>query len=410
MVHNSAVVQTDVLANEANNLRQVLKPKRIDNLHISPFNSDGWNPKYVVKDPTGEFYISTGKGGVTLLELLDGRHTINQLQQLLLKEHRMNFSLSKIESFVDMCNRSNLLEAGSWVEVTPEERKKAKKKRLGRRLGFYKQLISGERLLNWLMTHKGWWYNPGTAVFAIVFILIGLAFALFPPEQGGFAAPINQIGMNPSDLYLTLLPLIFLIEISFHELAHSLACRVFGAQAGGFGFGLIWGIVPVFYTKTTDAYTIDNKYKRMMVSAAGPLVDLIFLGIFGLIVWLTPTGALIHRLALGYTAFPLSVILINLNPFLIRMDGYWILSDYLELPNLRRSAIRYLSTTVRHWLGIAPNADPLAEPLTDSRRHRLIYSLYGLIAIIWTVTFVSLFVYAIGQSLVELIVQLAGIG
>ncbi|MCA9958575.1 MAG: hypothetical protein KC443_06050 [Anaerolineales bacterium] len=409
MVHNTAIAQPEMLIQETD-MRQTLKPKRIENLHISPFNSDGWNPRYVVKDPTGEFYISTGKGGITLLEMLDGQHTLDELQQKLLTEHRMNFTLPKIESFVDMCNRSNLLEVGSWVEVTAEERKKAKKKRMGGRLGFYKQLIGGERLLNWLMTHQGWWYNRVTAVFALIFIFIGLGFAIFPPEQGGFAAPINQIGMNPADLYLTLLPLIFLVEISFHELAHSLACRVFGAQAGGFGFGLVWGVVPVFYTKTTDAYTIDNKYKRMMVSAAGPLVDLAFLGMFGLITLLTPADTLAHRLALGYTAFPLSVILINLNPFLIRMDGYWILSDYLELPNLRRSAIRYLSTTLRHWLGLADKADSLAEPLTDSRRHRLIYSLYGLVSVIWTVTFVSIFVYSIGQSVAGLLMQLTGAG
>lgn len=409
MVHNPAMVHNEMPANEIDP-RQVLKPKRIERLQISPFNSNGWSPKYVVKDPGGEFYILAGKGGITLLELLDGRRTISELQQLLLQEHRMNFSLNKIESFIDMCNRSNLLEVGSWVEVTPEERKKAKKKRLGSRMGLYKHLIGGERLLNWFMAHQGWWYNNITGSGALMLILVGLAFALFPPEQGGLAAPINQIGMNPADLYLTLLPLIFLVEISFHELAHSLACRVYGAQAGGFGLGLIWGVVPVFYTKTTDAYTIDNKYKRMMVSAAGPMVDLVFLGIFGLIVWFTPTDTLVHRLALGYTAFPLSVILINLNPFLIRMDGYWILSDFLELPNLRRSAIRYLSSTVRHWLGQDAKADTLAEPLTTNRRHRIIYSLYGLTSVIWTVTFVSIFVYAIAQSVTNLVLQLTGSG
>ncbi|MCA9976587.1 MAG: hypothetical protein KC413_12580, partial [Anaerolineales bacterium] len=62
MVHNTAIAQPEMLIQETN-MRQTLKPKRIENLHISPFNSDGWNPRYVVKDPTGEFYISTGKGG-----------------------------------------------------------------------------------------------------------------------------------------------------------------------------------------------------------------------------------------------------------------------------------------------------------------------------------------------------------
>lgn len=407
MLHNSAIMQTEILSDETSP-RRAFRPKRAENLQISSFNSDGWNPKYVVKDSTGEFYISIGKGGVTLLEMLSGQHTISELQQILLKEHRMNFSLPKIESFIDMCNRSNLIEAGSWVEVTPTEAKKARKQRLGGRLGFYKQLVGGERLLNWFMAHQGWWYNYVTAVLALVLILIGLAFAIFPPEQGGLAAPINQIGMTREDFYLTLLPLVFLIEISLHEMAHSLACRIFGAQAGGFGLGLVWGVVPVFYTKTTDAYTIDNKYKRMMISAAGPLVDMAFLGIFGLIVWLSPPGALVHRLALGYTAFPLSVILINLNPFLIRMDGYWILSDYLELPNLRRSAVRYLSTTIRQWLGRPISAEVLAEPLTTNRRHQIIYSLYGLVSVIWTVTFISLFLYSIVQAVGNLIMQFVG--
>jgi hypothetical protein len=382
--------------------RHICRPRRAPGLQITPFNSNGWKPKYIVKDEQGEFYIATNSAGVALLELFNGERTVAELQQALAEQFQLDFTAERIESFIDLCNRSNLLATGSWVDVDPAEKAKARKKRLGSRLGFYKHLIGADRLLEWLMAHRIWWHNRLTGSLAVVLMLAGFLFVLFPPDQAGLAAPINQIYLTAADLYLTLLPLVFLFEISLHELAHSLACRVFGARSGGFGVGLIWGVVPVFYTKTTDAYTIDNKYQRMMISAAGPMVDLTFLGLFAVIVWLSPAGSEIYRFALAYTAFPLSVLLVNLNPFLIRMDGYWILADFLEQPNLRSASFRYLAAGIRSRLGRPEEAEPLSEPLVSQGWQRRIYVIYGLVAFTWTVTFVTLFVLSLARALLDL--------
>jgi hypothetical protein len=392
------------------NPRRILKPRRARGLQITPFNSNGWKPKYIVKDEIGEFYISTGSAGVTLLDLFNGERTVAELQQALAEQFNVEFTVERIESFVDLCNRSNLLVPGSWVDVDPADRARARKKRLGSRLGFYKHLIGADRLLDWLMSYQAWWYNRLTGAMVVALMLAGLLFALFPPEQAGLAAPINQIYLTAADLYLTLLPLVFLLEISLHELAHSLACRVFGARSGGFGFGLIWGVVPVFFTKTTDAYTIDNKYQRMMISAAGPMVDLAFLGLSALVVWLSPAGSELYRFALAYTAFPLSVLLINLNPFLIRMDGYWILADLLEQPNLRSASLRYLAAGIRSRLGRNEKDDPLNEPLLAYGWQRHVYTLYGLVAFTWTVTFVGLFLLSLARALIDLVARLGVAG
>lgn len=379
---------------EQTGLRHELRPARVEPVLISPFNSAGDKPRQIIKDQTGTRYVLTNQVGVRLIELFDGQRTLVEIQRAFAEHYRIELELEKIERFADLCHRNNLLVPESWVALEPQPAVR----RHGN-LGFYRRLFVAERLLDWLVARRVWWCNPLTGLLAAALLLAALAFALGPSSHRlELTAPLMQVQGHPSDLLLLLLPLLFFVELALHELAHAVACRLFGARSGGFGFGLLWGVMPICFTDTTDAYTIDNKYQRMAISAAGPLVDALALGLAALVAWSSPPDALIGRLAVAYSAFPLSMLLINLNPFLIRMDGYWILSDWLEQPNLRQTALDYLGRQARRLIARPAPADSLADRTREHWKWPLIYTIYGVIALTWTVSFVLLFLFSLARA------------
>jgi putative peptide zinc metalloprotease protein len=130
---------------------------------------------------------------------------------------------------------------------------------------------------------------------------------------------------------------------------------------------------------------------------------LTFLGAFAVLSWLAPDGTKLARFALAYTAFPLSSLLINLNPFIIRMDGYWILTDLLEKPNLRRITRQYVREQFRKIFGRAPDKAHLGERLPDDWRWRTVYLAYGLISFCWTFVFLFFFARSIIRGLIHVI-------
>lgn len=382
------------------------RPAARDGIEISPFNSHGDKPRYVVNDHSKKHYMITTSFGIDLLRLLNGEYTLAELREEFASRYQAAVSDTQIMQFLDMCQHNKLLAEGSWIEAGSITRKQPK--RLREKLGFYKHLFAADAFLNWLARHRRWWLNPATLLVALILLASAVGFILFPPQTAGLTAPLNQIQYNNEDLYLALLPVLFLFQVGIHELAHGLACVLFGVRTGGFGFGLLWGVVPIFFTDTTDAYTLDNKYKRIAISAAGPVVDLLFLGGCALLVWFSAPGTLLHRFMLAYTALPLSALLINLNPFLIRVDGYWMLADFIEEPNLRRSTFKYLRTALARLLGRTPEEDVTITEITRSRQ--ALYIVYALVAAIWTLSFVSLFVLSFIQSIFDMTARYSMLG
>jgi len=117
-----------------------------------------------------------------------------------------------------------------------------------------------------------------------------------------------------------------------HELGHALTCRHLGTKCHEIGVMLLVG-TPTLYCDVTDAWRLPSKWQRILVSATGMLVELVLATLATWLWWYSSPGWL-NTIALQ-VMFVCSVgtLLFNLNP-LVRCDGYYMLSDWLELPNL----------------------------------------------------------------------------
>lgn len=145
-----------------------------------------------------------------------------------------------------------------------------------------------------------------------------------------------------------------------HEWAHALAVRRWGGQVREVGIGLLM-FFPAPYVDASEASRFVSSRQRALVSAAGILAELA-LAALALLIWLNVENGWLRDIAFSVLLIgSVSTLLFNANP-LMRMDGYFVLTDLLQLPNLAvRSAEYWRNTWQRLVLGV-----PVAQTLTAS--------------------------------------------
>lgn len=132
---------------------------------------------------------------------------------------------------------------------------------------------------------------------------------------------------------------------SVHELAHAVSCRLVGAECREIGVMLLFG-APCLYCDVSDLWTVPEKWKRVLVSAAGMLAEIV-LAALATILWVMTADTDLHRLALVVMVVcSISTIVVNANP-LLRYDGYFMLADALGIPNLSAVANDKLRSLAR---------------------------------------------------------------
>ncbi|MBF0181240.1 MAG: hypothetical protein HQM03_14550 [Magnetococcales bacterium] len=121
-----------------------------------------------------------------------------------------------------------------------------------------------------------------------------------------------------------------------HELAHAAACKYFGGNVRTMGIMLLM-LTPLPYADVSTSWTFRSRWHRVLVDAAGMLIDLLT-GAVATIVWVYSPPGTVNELAYNLIfAIWVHTFIFNLNP-LMRFDGYYILSDLIEIPNLHEQA------------------------------------------------------------------------
>lgn len=362
-------------------------PRPLAGFVASPYGSDeGPKARYVLKDASLSHYMMTSAVGLKVLELVDGERSVAQIRAELAERWQIRLSSERLCQFLDNCSRNGIVDAESWQAVYDTQPRATNAR----------QYSSIDGLLQVLDAHRRWWWNPLTQGLLAALVLLGLVQLFRIPAGGGLLSPLHMLTYTPMDMLLMALPLLYGVEIFFHEMAHALTCHHFGARTRGIAFKLVWGVFPAVVTDTQDANTLRSKYQRMAVSLAGPMVNLMSFGVVLTIVQMLDPHSYAARFLLAYSGLSLATLAFSLNPFLIQMDGYWVVADWLEQPNLRRIALRQAGAALRRLFGRAPQAQ-VAN--TAPQRIRWVYVLYCLVAIAWTTALVLQFGYEFGHAL-----------
>ncbi len=156
---------------------------------------------------------------------------------------------------------------------------------------------------------------------------------------------------------LLLLGLCYPIIKVIHEFGHGYAVKVRGGEVHEMGVMLLV-FMPIPYVDASSSSAFADKSKRITVGAAGMIVEL-FVAALAFFLWLNLEQGFIHAMAYNVMLIAsVSTVLFNINP-LLKYDGYYIMSDILEIPNLSQRSIQYLGQLTKRHLLRLNNEEPL---------------------------------------------------
>src|SRR5438094_1579128 len=173
-----------------------------------------------------------------------------------------------------------------------------------------------------------------------------------------------------------------------HEFGHGLSCKAFGGECHELGV-LFLCLSPCLYCNVSDSWTLPNKWRRIIISFAGIYVELVIAAIATWVWWYTPGRPVLNNIALCVMVLcSVSTVVFNANP-LMRFDGYYILADWLEIPNLRDRANRLLKNlTCEYALGMEVQPEPYMQP-----SRQFLFVAYAIVSYVyrWVITFSILY-------------------
>jgi putative peptide zinc metalloprotease protein len=181
-----------------------------------------------------------------------------------------------------------------------------------------------------------------------------------------------------------------------HEFAHGLTCKAFGGRATEVGVLMIYYFLPALYCNVSGIHLIPQRGRRLWVIAAGVYWQLLA-GTLALLAWMalapyTPLADLAFCFFLGSVVD----VAFNGNP-LIKLDGYYFLSQWLRSPNLMDRASEWRRGFLRRVLFGEPNE----ATARFSRREQTIFAVFGLLSFIYTIGLRSFIVIFISSYLID---------
>lgn len=178
---------------------------------------------------------------------------------------------------------------------------------------------------------------------------------------------------------------IFIVIGFLHESGHAHACKHFGGEVHRMGFMVMY-FTPCFFVDVSTSMLFENPWHRIWVAMGGIYVE-VLITILATVIWtVTPPDLLLNDVAYRVMIVGFIVgVLVNLNP-LIKLDGYYVLSDLLQISELQERSRTYW----RDLLGKVILRRPVAEPVRGIRRRRA-YFVYGGVTILYTVTIIFAF-------------------
>jgi putative peptide zinc metalloprotease protein len=317
-------------------------------------------PWYVLDDGLSGSYFRFTPAVYHFLQRLDGRQSIDEIYQ------QLGFELadeaaekSAILQLLFQLDEAELLQGDVPVSGESLERRRSSKhqwqwqQRFLRPMAQRFSLHNPDRWLKKLQPLVAPLFTRSAFVIWLLLVLTGLLqlaqhwSELTLHYQHRFTDPLN----------LLLVALCYPLVKAAHELGHATATRHWGGSVNDVGFMLLV-LVPLPYVDASSSHAFADKHRRVIVAAAGIMVELAIaaLGFYG---WLLLPDGIGRDLCFNLILIGgLSTLVFNGNP-LLRFDGYYILAEWLEMPNLGQRSSQYLSYLLKRFgLGITAAQSP----------------------------------------------------
>ncbi len=340
--------------------------------------------EYVVKRRDNREYFSIGPQEACLLELFNGNHSVQEIQTAYAARFQDQLSESDLQEFIAAARPMGLFlpapstgtsktngpgksDAGQSSSsqalsdgTEPEKVKSGLRSALRDQsvLFFRLPLCDPDAFLGRLVKTIPFVWTRGFLVAAACVMLAALSVMISSSSELANGIP-NSSGWGNAILFIV----VMLACTSLHEVGHGATLKNFGGEVHDSGL-LFMFFTPCMYCNVSDAWLIPDKWKRLAITAAGGICDLCVWAL-AVFVWrVTVIGTAVNQVAFMALTICGGRSLLNFNP-LLRLDGYYLLSDWLSIPNLRPRAKDHWMSHLRWllWGAARPPSQPRSLPL-----------------------------------------------
>jgi putative peptide zinc metalloprotease protein len=335
---------------------------------------------FIIEDSVNNQYFRVTYPAYQFLSLLDGKTTIDTVWYLCMESFGDESpTQGEVLQLLGQLYNSNLLLGDLPADsqgLLLRYKERIKKEVAAKLKGFMFikiPLWDPDRFLTGFKPLVSWIFSP---VGAVIWILLAVTGAIY-----AFGEAETLMQNSSTLLSISNLPYLYIgfaLSKLLHEFGHAFACKKFGSDYGSGGEVHKMGIMflvftPLPFVDCSSSWVFRNKWHKIVVGAAGMLIDLAIAAVF-VAVWAeTSEGSLLNSLAYNIViATSVATLLFNGNP-LMRYDAYYILSDFLEISNFAsRSNTYFLYLCRRYILGVDQARCP-----THDKRERLWLSFYA---------------------------------
>jgi putative peptide zinc metalloprotease protein len=347
---------------------------------------------WVVKDPVGLQYYRFEEEEYAILQMLDGQSSLDEIAERFERDFPpQTIRTEELQQFIGMLHRSGLVitdAAGQGQQLVKRRGEKKRQELMAAATNILSMRFKGidpERFFNFIYPYIRWFFSVPAMVCCITLALLALSLIVVQFDVFHSRLPDFQYFFRAQNWMW--LALTLCVTKVLHEFGHGLSCKHFGGECHEIGI-MFLVLTPCLYCNVSDSWMLPNRWHRAAIGAAGMYVELVLASIACFIWWFTVPGPLNYVCLNVMFVSSVSTVMFNANP-LLRYDGYYILSDVLEIPNLRQKASTILNRKLGKWcLGLEEPEDPFLP-----QRRQWLFATYTVASAIyrWVVTFSILY-------------------
>jgi putative peptide zinc metalloprotease protein len=317
-------------------------------LHRHEYRGQTW---YVLQDLTSERFHRFSPSAYLIIGQMDGQRTVHQIWETALAQLGDNaVTQDETIQLLSQLHAADVLQCDvppDTAELFRRQERLAKsqlKRRLFSIFAWQIPLLDPDRLLLRTLPRL----RPIFSVGGLLIWLAVVGAAIFLGTAHWRELTENMLDRVLMPENLVILWLLFPLLKLLHEFGHAYAVKAFGGEVHEMGI-MILALTPVPYVDASAAWAFRSKGQRVLVGAAGMAVE-VFVASLALFLWLNAEPGAVRALAYNTILIAgISTVMFNANP-LLRFDGYYMLMDFIEIPNLRTRATTYLIFLCERYL------------------------------------------------------------
>jgi CRP-like cAMP-binding protein/Zn-dependent protease len=346
------------------------RPRLAEDVELKEFQLRWGNDYAMLANPRDLIHYRLEPDEVETIRLMDGTRTIEEIVIERFRESG-DLELERVAELVRQLRVGGFLDS-PYIDTHEAVRKAPDRSVVREKFRRFTTTLQVEwkgadRFFRWLY-RRGFrfFFTPWVAGLGLLFAVLGIIAFVSVVRSGRFSLSTQSLALE----FVILGTLNYFLTFT-HETGHALATIHHGRRLKAAGFMIYYGS-PAWFIDASDALMSDRK-KRIVQSFAGPFAELVVAGIASALVWAFP-GSLLSVTLYKFAVLNYFVIFMNLVP-LLELDGYYILADLIQVPDLRPRSLAFIRYDLWHKLRIRERLNLQEVGLT----------LYGVLGILFAV-------------------------